>query len=68
MLLDELKQIRQGQKDIRKTFKIQIDELRHELSVIVETKLDTIKGNIDTDLEKMQQAIALIEARFTTVE
>ena len=60
MLLDELKQIRQGQKDIRKTFKIQIDELRHELSVMVEKKLDTIKGNIDTDLEKTQQAIAAI--------
>ena len=68
MLLDELKQIRQGQKDIRTTFKIQIDELRHELSVMVEKKLDTIKGNIDTDLEKMQQAIAGIEARLTTVE
>ena len=68
MLLDELKQIRQGQEDIRKTFKIQIDELRHELSVMVEKKLDTIKGNIDTDLEKMQQAIAGIEARLTTVE
>ena len=47
---------------------IQIDELRHELSVMVEKKLDTIKDNIDTDLEKMQQTIAGIEARLTTVE
>ena len=47
---------------------IQIDELRHELSVMVEKKLDTIKDNIDTDLDKMQQTIAGIEARLTTVE